>query len=165
MAATPRLSLPFLSVGQAQKEFTHNESLQTLDVLVSGAVEGPPLTAPPATPALGGAYIVAEGATGMWTGRDNCIAAWTSGGWRFIAPVEGMSLCDRTTGGLAAFMGGAWEIGMLRGSSLRIDGLQVVGPQAAAIASPAGGSVIDAEARSALGAILATLREHGLIAS
>jgi len=38
MAATPRLSLPFLSVGQAQKEFTHNESLQTLDALVAGAL-------------------------------------------------------------------------------------------------------------------------------
>jgi hypothetical protein len=40
-----------------------------------------------------------------------------------------------------------------------------VGPQAAAIASPAGGSIVDVEARAALGALLATLREHGLIAS
>ena len=39
MAGTPRLALPLLSVGQAQKEFTHNESLQTLDLLVAGTVE------------------------------------------------------------------------------------------------------------------------------
>ena len=48
MAGTPRLSLPFLSVGQAQKEFTHNEALQTLDVLVAGAIEEPPRATPPA---------------------------------------------------------------------------------------------------------------------
>ena len=76
-----------------------------------------------------------------------------------------MTLYERSSGGLATFRNAAWEIGALCGSSLRIDGLQVVGSQAAAIASPAGGSVIDAEARAALGAILAALREHGLIAS
>ena len=59
MAATPRLSLPFLNVGQAQKEFTHNESLQTLDVLVSGAIEGPPLATPPLTPSTAATPITA----------------------------------------------------------------------------------------------------------
>jgi hypothetical protein len=165
MAGTPRLSLPFLSVGQAQKEFTHNESLQTLDVLVSGAIEGPPLATPPAAPEVGSAYLVAGAATGAWAGRDDCVAAWTSGGWRFISPVEGMTLYERTSGTSATFRSGAWDIGTLFASSLRIDGLQVVGPQAAAIASPAGGSIVDVEARAALGALLATLREHGLIAS
>jgi hypothetical protein len=165
MAGTPRLSLPFLSVGQAQKEFTHNEALQTLDILVSGAVEEPPLAAPPAAPAVGAAYLVAVGATGEWAGRDGCIAAWTSGGWRFISPVEGMTLYERTSGTPATFRDEAWHVGTLCGSSLRIDGVQVVGPQTGAIASPAGGTVVDAEARAALDAILGTLREHGLIES
>ena len=35
MNGTPRLSLPFLSPGQAQKEFTHNEALQILDAVVA----------------------------------------------------------------------------------------------------------------------------------
>jgi hypothetical protein len=48
-----------LSVGQAQKEFTHNESLQTLDILVAGAVEEPPLSTPPTSPSVGACYIVA----------------------------------------------------------------------------------------------------------
>ncbi len=43
MSATPRLSLPFIVPGQAQKELFHNEALQLLDVLVAGAVEGLPL--------------------------------------------------------------------------------------------------------------------------
>jgi len=165
MAGTPRLSLPFLTVGQAQKEFTHNESLQTLDVLVCGAVEAPPLATPPPTPIVGAAYIVADGATAAWVGRDHCIAAWTGGGWRFISPVEGMTLYERSSGTPATFKNRAWEIGALCGSSLLIDGLQVVGARAAGIASPTGGSVVDVEARAALDAMLAILREHGLIAS
>ena len=165
MAGTPRLSLPFLTVGQAQKEFTHNESLQTLDVLVAGAVEGPPVATPPSSPTLGASYIVASDATDAWAGKSNSIAAWTSGGWRFVSPVEGMLLCERTSGAPAVFRGGAWEIGIVRGASLLIDGQQVVGPRASAIESASGGAVIDTEARTAIDAILNALRQHGLIAT
>ena len=163
MAGTPRLSLPFLNVGQAQKEFTHNESLQTLDALVSGAVEEPPLTAPPASPALGACYLVGSGATGAWAGQDQSVAAWTSGGWRFIPALEGMLLYERTSGTWAVFRSGAWELGMVRAAALLIDGQQVVGPRAPAIESPASGTVIDTEGRAAIDAILGTLRQHGLI--
>jgi hypothetical protein len=164
MAATPRLSLQFLSVGQAQKEFTVNETLQTLDTLVGGAVEEPPRSAPPSTPPLGACYIVADGATDAWIGKSQCVAAWTSGGWRFIAPVDGMTLYERTGGTFATFRDGGWETGILRGTSVVIDGQQVVGARGAAIESPSGGGVVDAEARIAIGSILDTLRQHGLIA-
>ena len=103
MAGTPRLSLPFLAVGQAQKEFTHNESLQTLDVLVTGSVEEPPRATPPTSPTLGACYIVGDPATGAWAGRTSSLAAWTSGGWRFIAPIDGMRLYDRTSGTFVLF--------------------------------------------------------------
>lgn len=165
MAGTPRLALPFLAVGQAQKEFTHNESLQTLDMLVAGSVEQPPLATPPASPALGACYIVASGATDAWAGRSQCVAAWTSGGWRFVPPVEGMRLNDRTSGTWAAFRSGAWELGIERAAALLIEGQQVVGARVAAIASPAGGTVIDNEARAAIDAILGALSQHGLIGS
>ena len=165
MAATPRLSLPFLSVGQAQKEFTHNEALQTLDAIVAGAVEEAPRVAPPTEAANGACYIIDEGATGDWAGKSQSLAVWTSGGWRFIAPVEGLSMYERGSETLAAFRNGSWEFGILRGSLLVLEGQQVVGPRAAAIDSPAGGAVIDAEARAAIDAILNTLRQHGLIES
>jgi len=165
MTATPRLALPFLAVGQAQKEFTHNESLQTLDVLVGGAVEEPPRATPPASPALGTCYIVATGATDAWAGKSQCVAAWTSGGWRFVSPFDGLSLHERTSGTVAAFRNGAWEIGTVRAASLVVDGQQVVGARAAAIDSPAGGTVADLEARSAIDAILSAMRQHGLIAT
>ncbi|HEY7006055.1 MAG TPA: DUF2793 domain-containing protein, partial [Sphingomicrobium sp.] len=150
-------------VGQAQKEFTHNESLQTLDALVGGGVEEPPRATPPASPVVGASYIVAEGASDTWAGKAQSVATWTSGGWRFIAPVEGVSLYERSSGTIAAFRNGAWEFGIVRGASLLIGGLQVVGPRAAAIGSPTGGSVVDAEGRAAIEAILGTLRQHGLI--
>ena len=163
MASTPRLSLPFLSVGQAQKEFTVNESFQTLDLLVAGAVEELPLAAPPMSPALGACYIVADAATDAWAGRSQCVAGWTSGGWRFVEPVEGLSLFVGSTGTWATFRAGAWEIGRVRGDAVMIGDQQVVGSRAAAIASPAGGATVDSEARVAVDAILGALREHGLI--
>lgn len=165
MAGTPRLSLPFLAVGQAQKEFTHNESLQTLDVLVTGSVEEPPRATPPTSPTLGACYIVGDPATGAWAGRTSSLAAWTSGGWRFIAPIDGMRLYDRTSGTFVLFRSGAWESGIVRGASIVIGGQQVVGERTGTIELPAGGTVVDTEARSAINAILDALRQHGLIAS
>ena len=163
MAGTPRLSLSFLSIGQAQKEVTVNESLQTLDVLVAGSVEEPPSTTPPAAPSLGACYIVADGATDAWAGKSQDIAAWTSGGWRFIPPIDGVRLYERSSGTFIVFRNGAWETGMLRGAALVVDGQQVVGARAPAIGSPGGGAVIDTEARATVNAILAILRQHGLI--
>jgi hypothetical protein len=46
-----------------------------------------------------------------------------------------------------------------------VDYEQVVGNRQAAISAPSGGSTVDAEARTAIGSILAALRTHGLIAS
>ncbi|HWC56800.1 MAG TPA: DUF2793 domain-containing protein [Sphingomicrobium sp.] len=163
MAGTTRLDLALLSVGQAQKEFTHNESLQTLDILVAGAIEELPRATPPASPSVGACYIVGPAAVDAWVGMSGSIAAWTSGGWQFVPPMEGMTLYERTSSIYAVYRNGAWELGMVRGSALVIGGEQVVGQRSAAIASPAGGSVIDVEGRVATAAILDALRAHGLI--
>jgi len=143
--------------------FFHNEALQTLDSLFAGAVEEPPRTAPPPEPQIGECYIVAEDPADAWTGKAQYVAGWTSGGWRFIAPLEGMSLYVRSTGTWASFRNGAWEIGLVRGTAVMIGDQQVVGSRTAAIAAPAGGTTVDAEARGTIEAILGSLREHGLI--
>ena len=163
MSSTARFGMPFLSPGQAQKEFFHNEALQTLDVLVAAAVEELPRNSPPSSPVLGECYIVGSAPTGIWAGRTACLAAFTSGGWQFLPPLEGMLVFVRSAAASAAYRAGAWEIGQLRGSNVILDGLQVVGSRAAAIASPSGGTTIDAQARSTLDQILTALREHGLI--
>jgi hypothetical protein len=76
-----------------------------------------------------------------------------------------MTVFVKSAAQFACYRGGAWEIGMLRGSALAIDGQQVVGSRAPAIASPAGGATVDNEARGAIENVLTALRHHGLIDS
>jgi hypothetical protein len=80
-------------------------------------------------------------------------------------PAEGMCAYVKSTGVCASYRAGAWELGNVRGSSLVLGGLQVVGARLAAIADPSGGATVDSQARTALSAILAALRQHGLIAT
>ena len=163
MNSTPRLALPFLSVGQAQKETFHNEALQILDTLTQPAVEMAPSNMPPTAPSVGSCYIVGDSGAAEWGGQEGCLAAWTSGGWRFTPPFEGMTAFVRPSQDWAVYRAGSWELGVLRGESLNIAGKQVVGSQASAISDPAGGGVVDAEARASVVAVLAALRQHGLI--
>ena len=165
MGASARFALPFLAAGQAQKELSHNEALQILDLMVAAAVEEPPRSMPPTSRQVGATYIVATGATGAWAGQDLCLAGFTDGGWRFVAPREGTVASVVSTSGWAVFRDGAWEIGSLRGDNVVIGGEQVVGARASAIASPVGGSTVDAEARAAIGQVLSALRAHGVIDS
>src|SRR5947199_3315282 len=98
MSGSARLSLPFLSPGQAQKEFFHNEALQTLDLLTAAAVEETPRNDPPADPVVGACYIVGNSPTEEWAGKSQYIAGYTSGGWRYIAPTAGMSAYVKAAG-------------------------------------------------------------------
>lgn len=163
MAATARLGIPLLSAGQAQKELVHNEALQTLDMLTAAAVEEPPRVAPPGAPALGATYVVADSPAGDWSGKAHCLACFTAGGWRFVAPRDGMTAFVRSASIWAVFRNGSWELGWILGSSLILEGQQVVGTRLPAIANPSGGPTIDSEARGAVAQILAALRQHGLI--
>ena len=164
MSATPRLALNFLSAGQAQKEFTVNEAFQTMDFASFPAVEQPPLNDPPASPAIGSCYIVGSSPTGAWAGSAGYVAGYSSGGWRLLKPLEGMAVYVKSGSYCARYRSGAWEMGIVRGSSLVVGGTQVVGNRAAAIASATGGSTVDTQARVVIDQILSALRQHGLIA-
>jgi len=163
MSSTARIGIPFLSPGQAQKEFFHNEALQTLDMLVTAAVEEPPRTSPPATPTLGASYIVGSAPTGAWVGKGQCLVTFTGGGWRFVAPFEGLAAYVRSSGLWALYRAGVWELGLLRGASVVIAGQQVVGSRASAIGSASGGTTVDVQARAVIDQILTAMRQHGLI--
>jgi Protein of unknown function (DUF2793) len=163
MSSSARFALPFISAGQAQKEFTHNEALQALELVTAAAVEDVPSDTPPAAPLVGACYLVSAAPTGAWSGHAKNLAGYTSGGWRFVPPQEGLSAYVKTTGTFGVYRAGSWDVGTVRASSIVIGGQQVVGARAAAIASPAGGSTVDAEGRAAISAILAALRLHGLI--
>ena len=163
MDHTARLNLPLLTAGQSLKELFHNEALQQLEILLSPVVEGMPVAAPPAEPAIGDCWIVAEEAAGDWAGRDGSIACFTTGGWRYVAPFEGMQVADRGSGATFGRRGDAWELGIVRAEEVKIDGETVLRGRQPAIPDPAGGSVADAECRAAVAAMLAAMRAHGLI--
>lgn len=160
---TARLALPLLQPGQAQKELYHNEALALLDLAVHATVEAVGVDTPPVEPGLGACWIVGSAADGPWTGHINAIAGWTSGGWRFVPPHDGMTVWSRADAQAIRFDAGRWQSGVLSGASLKIEGKQVVGARRAAIDDPAGGPTVDAGARMAIDAILSALREHGLI--
>jgi hypothetical protein len=143
---SPRFGLPLLSVGQAQKEVTHNEALMLIDALVHCRCEAGPQIAPPAAPSPGQSWIVDVGATDEWIGQDKAIALWSDGGWRFIAPRVAMR-CVRLSDGKV----------------LRFDGDSWVAPPILAL--PAGGTTVDSTARDAIAALIGALSDHGLLIS
>lgn len=162
---TDRLSLPLLAVAQAQKEMTHNEALAQLDALVHPVVVAVAPPTVPVAPVAGQSWIVGSAAPGVWAGHDGDVAVWTAGGWRFLAYFEGMTVWSLIDSMYFRRTSSAWVAGVLAGRTLVLDGAQVVGARGAAITSPVGGTMIDAEARAAVTAVLERLRTHGMIAS
>ena len=139
-ARTLRHALPMLVAGQAQKEFFVNEAFARIDALLHPAVEGE-AGDPPANPAAGSCWLVASPASGAWQGHEADLASWDGFQWTFCPPAEGMILFDRSTGSRLAFRNG-WQ-GAVRPSD------------------PAGGAVIDSEARTAIVAIIDMLATLG----
>lgn len=161
---SPRLALPLLSAGQAQKETTHNEALALLDLLAQAVVIAVGVNVPPEAPAAGQCWIVGAAPEGLWAGHMQALAGWTGGGWRFCLPVPGMHVWSLADGVEARYEEGGWAVGMARAVQLEIGGMQVVGPRQPSIAEPVAGAVIDYEARATISAILAALHTHGLVA-
>ncbi len=165
LTQTDRLGLPLLAAGQAQKEVAHNEALLLLDMLCQPAAESADLSTPPSAPELGQCWIVSATPTGDWSGMDAALASWTGNGWRFARPIPGWRAWVADRGGTMRFDGSQWVDEAARSDGYFVDGQRVVAERQAAIAVPAGGANPDAEARAAIGEILAALRQHGLIAT
>jgi hypothetical protein len=141
-SATPRLGLPLLFAGQAQKEFHVNEAHARIDALLHAAIEGE-ADDPPAEPAAGECWLAGSAPTGAWDGHAGEIACFEAGTWIFIAPRDGMRLLDRSSGQLRLYRGG-WTA-------------------PAAPAAPSGGATVDAEARAAIADLVTVLSEAGIL--
>ena len=140
---TARLHLPLLAPGQAQKELTHNEALTLVDILTNPVVENATTAVPPPNPGSDQSWLVAPDAAGAWAGQSSRIAAFTVGGWRFVSPYEGMIVWDKATGKQRRFHSGQW-----------------ITPNNFTL--PSGGTVVDQEARAAIGNVAALLANWGL---
>lgn len=160
---TPRLALPCLAAGQAQKEITHNEALQRLDALVQPVVLSADLAMPPDSPAPGACWIVAAGASGAWAGHTGAVAQWTAGGWRFLTPAAGWQVRVVDRDAVMIHDDSGWMDGAVRADGFYVAGEKIIGSRMADIAAPVGGATTDDQARMAIGQLLAALRGHGLI--
>lgn len=129
---TPKLSMPYIVASQAQKEVSHNEALNVLDILVQPLCLGLQHDPPP-SPAQGDTYIISGGtATGDWLGYETYIAAYYDT-WVFIAPGEGWEMRSLGDGNRYYFNGvgwlptpggapGAWQIPSLGGGWVGLGG-------------------------------------------
>ena len=63
-----------------------NTNLLVMGQVARGSVISRQQSIAPSSPEEGDAYIVPEGATGTWSGKDNTIAAYHSGAWLYIEP-------------------------------------------------------------------------------
>lgn len=143
-SSTPALGLPLLIAGQAQKEFFVNQALCLLDSLHMHTVKASQ-SAPPAIAVESECYRVKAPANGAWAGREDRVAVRIAGEWQFIEPVHGMALYDRTADNMLVFRSG-WKL-------------------AQAPALPTGGTVVDAEGRAAIGALILSLKAIGVLAT
>jgi hypothetical protein len=108
--SSTHLGLPYLQPAQAQKHVTHNEALQTLDVVVHLAVLSRSLGAPPVAAPLGVRYLVPAGATGDWAGQAGQIVLLDHGGWQTITARPGWLLLVLDEGRLLHFDGSDWVL-------------------------------------------------------
>lgn len=139
---TPRLGLPLLFAGQAQKEGYVNEIAARIDSLLFLAIEGQADT-PPTDPDDGTSWLIGSNPVGAWAGKAGHIASFQAGNWLFSAPFDGMRLLDRSSGQEIRHIG-QWTI-----------------PQRPAV--PTGGATVDTEARAAIAAIVASLTDAGIV--
>lgn len=140
-STSPRFALPLLFAGQAQKEGHVNEALTRIDALMHLVIEGQQ-AAPPTNPAEGQCWLVATGATGDWSGKSGQIACFGAGNWLFAEPRDGLRAFNRQAGQEIRFVG-TWR-------------------QAARPAAPAGGTVVDSEARTTIAALVSALTNAGI---
>lgn len=113
-----------------------------LDAMLHCAIEAVQ-AAPPVAPADGQSWLIAAGASGEWNGRAGQIAMRQAGNWLYSQPNDGMRIFNRATHQDMLFDGG-WQT-------------------PSRPAAPAGGATVDAEARTAIAAIIASLTVAGII--
>lgn len=139
---TSRFDLPYLFAGQAQKEGTVNEVTARLDALLHQAIEAQTNT-PPATPADGQCWLIGSAPTGDWSGHADQLTAREAGNWLFFLPRDGMRILNRVNGQEMRYHG-TWKA-------------------PARPTAPTGGATVDAEARTAIAALLTALTDAGVI--
>ena len=89
MATTPNLGLPVMASGQAQKHVTFNAAVDAIDAILQGAVLSRNQVVPPAEPAEGDRYLLAQTPQDAFEGQGGMLAVWEAASWRYHTPRVG----------------------------------------------------------------------------
>ena len=106
--SSPRLNLPLIQGGQAQKHVTHNEAVEQLDLLVQLVVQDFVTETPPGTAVEGQAWVIGDSPTGDWAGRAGQIASWRGGGWLYVLAQTGWRAWGQAEGEIRVYDGANW---------------------------------------------------------
>jgi len=128
MTNTPKLQLPHILTAQAQKEVTHNNALNLLDIFTRPTVLEMAKNTPPGSPTAGDCYVVGASPTGEFVDYEDAIACYTSNGWIFAAPFKWLDVVSEDDQTRYVFDGTAWvQYGLIlqnSGEYLRVERLE-----------------------------------------
>ena len=91
-----------------------------LALLRAARVVSDQLAVAPASPAVGAAYLVAAGPTGVWAGHAGAIAVYEGTGWTYVTPGEGLLAWIVASWQLRVYKGGQWVTLMAIGADDRL---------------------------------------------
>ena len=106
--ATGRLALPYIVSSQAQKEVTHNQSLNILDVMLQPVVLEMGKDTPPESPAEGDCYVVGSSSTDEFVGYENYLAQYADSSWHFVAPFKWLDIVNEADDTRYTYNGSEW---------------------------------------------------------
>jgi len=165
MNETMHWALPLLSAGQAQKEITHNEAVLAIDRLLHPAVISRSVSTPPVEPLPGDAYIVGARPVALWSGHADKLTTFDGQSWAFTAPRTGCLVWIGDEAIFSFYSGNRWSDGAWPAQGLQIGGRAVLTAAPSSAPAPSGGDTVDSECRAALNALIAALRNQGVIVS
>lgn len=83
MTTSVNLGIPYVASSQSQPEVTHNDAINLIQALFSGAISIGS-NSPPGSPSEGDVYVIGSSPTGAWANRANCITMYVGGAWVFV---------------------------------------------------------------------------------
>ncbi len=108
MTTTPILDVTEMEQNPTNADITVNEAVRTLEAAIQLVVINQTRTTTPTSPSDGDRYVIADSATGDWSGHDNEIAWYSGTDWRFYDPIEGWEIYDQSLDGVYRYDGAAW---------------------------------------------------------
>jgi hypothetical protein len=109
---TNRIKLPYIVQSQAQKEVTHNASLELIDMLLHPTAINignvPPESLKGGDTQVGNSYIVGSAPQAAWEKHPNALTYFENDSWKFIEAFEGLTVWVRDKKQHYAYDGTKW---------------------------------------------------------